>query len=43
MVSSSLDMALEELNTTLERLRLTCADDDEYVNLRSALPSDWPL
>jgi hypothetical protein len=43
MVSSSLDMGLEELNATLERLRLTCADDGEYVNLRSALPSDWPL
>ena len=43
MVSSSLDMELEELNATLERLRLICADDDEYLKLRSGLPSDWPL
>jgi len=43
MVSSSLEMELEELYATLERLRVSCADDDEYVNLRSALPSDWPL
>ena len=43
MVSSSLEMQLEELNATLERLRLTSAEDDEYLKLRAALPSEWPL
>jgi hypothetical protein len=43
MVSSSLDMDLEELLATLERLRVAYADDPEYVTLRAALPRDWPL
>ena len=43
MVSSALDMDLEELYATLERLRVEFGSDPEYVQLRSALPQDWPL
>jgi hypothetical protein len=43
MVSSSLDMNLEELYATLERLRVEHGADAEYVAIRSALPEDWPL
>ena len=43
MVSSSLDMELDELLATLERLRASSAGDPEYLELRSALPEDWPL
>jgi hypothetical protein len=43
MVSSTLDMTLDELLATLERLRLSHADDPEYAALRSALPPDWPV
>ena len=43
MVSSALDMDIEELYATLERLRVECADDAEYRELRAALPGDWPL
>jgi hypothetical protein len=43
MVSSALDLSLEELYATLERLRVECSSDAEYVRLRSTLPSDWPL
>ena len=43
MVSSSLEMDLEELYATLERLRVEHADDPEYVSLRKDLPPEWPL
>jgi hypothetical protein len=43
MVSSALDMELEELLITLARLRVEFSSDAEYVKLRSALPIDWPL
>ena len=43
MVSSALDMDLEELYATLERLRVEYADDGEYRQLRSALPEEWQL
>ncbi len=43
MVSSSLDMQVDELLATLERLRTTSSGDPEYQDLRSALPRDWPL
>jgi hypothetical protein len=43
MVSNALELDLEELYATLERLRVESADDAQYVDLRSALPSDWPL
>jgi hypothetical protein len=43
MVSSALDMDLEELYATLERLRVEHADEPDYRQLRQALPADWPL
>jgi len=43
MVSSALDMDLEELYATLERLRVEHSDDPNYQRLRAALPTDWPL
>ena len=43
MVSNTLEMDLEELYATLERLRVEHAQDPEYIKLRAALPSDWPL
>jgi len=43
MVSNALDMSEEELYATLERLRVEHAADTDYVKLRSALPSEWPL
>jgi hypothetical protein len=43
MVSSALDMELDELLATLERLGATYTADPEYAELRSALPRDWPL
>jgi hypothetical protein len=43
MVSNALKIELEELYATLERLRVEAADDPEYVQLRSALPTDFPL
>jgi hypothetical protein len=43
MVSSALDMDLEELLATLERLRVEYAQDPDYQELRRALPADWPL
>jgi hypothetical protein len=43
MVSSSLDMDLEELLAILERLRVEFGDDAEYVEFRSDLPDTWPL
>jgi hypothetical protein len=36
-------MDLDELLATLERLRVEYASDKEYLQLRSALPQDWPL
>jgi hypothetical protein len=43
MVSSALDMDLEELYASLERLRVEHAHDTDYQQLRRALPADWPL
>jgi hypothetical protein len=43
MVSSALDMELDELLQTLQRLSRSDAADPEYQELRSALPADWPL
>ena len=43
MVSSSLDMELDELLATLERLRSTRASDPDYLELRAGLPGDWPV
>jgi hypothetical protein len=43
MVSNALEIDLEELYATLERLRVEYSDDPEYLQLRAALPADWPL
>jgi hypothetical protein len=43
MVSSALDIDLDDLHATLERLRVEHADDRDYQRLRQALPEDWPL
>jgi hypothetical protein len=43
MVSSGIDMDLEDLYATLERLRVEHGDDPEYVKLRKVLPDNWPL
>ena len=43
MVSSAIDMDLQDLYATLERLRVEHADDPDYQRLRRVLPDDWPL
>jgi hypothetical protein len=43
MVSNAIDIDLEELYATLERLRVEHAGDADYQKLRAALPADWPL
>lgn len=43
MVSSAVDMTLQELLETLERFRREFADDPEYQGLRSRFPADWPI
>jgi len=43
MVSSAIDMDLQELYATLERVRVAHAEDTDYQQLRKALPADWPL
>ena len=43
MVSSAVDMSLQELLDTLERLRREHADDPEYQAARGELPADWPM
>ena len=43
MVSSAIDIDLETLYATLERLRVEHADDPEYQAIRKTLPADWPI
>jgi hypothetical protein len=43
MVSSTIEMDLEELHATLERLRVEHADDPEFQEFRKVFPEDWPL
>jgi hypothetical protein len=43
MVSSAIDMDLQELLDTLERMRREAGNDPEYRELRSQLPADWPM
>ena len=43
MVSSAIDMDLQELLDTLERLRCEASGDPEYRELRSQLPAEWPV
>jgi hypothetical protein len=43
MVSSALDIDLDDLHATLERLRVEHAQDTDYLHLRRVLPADWPI
>jgi hypothetical protein len=43
MVSSALNMELQELLDTLDRLRREFGDRPEYQRLRRKLPADWPM
>jgi len=43
MVSSALDMELDELLRRLAQIKKTYADDAEYRKLRAALPKTWPV
>ena len=43
MVSNSLNMDLQELLETLERVQRECSTDPEYQELRRGLPEDWPM
>jgi hypothetical protein len=43
MVSSALDMELQELLDILGRMQRDYSEDPEYQELRRALPDVWPL
>jgi hypothetical protein len=43
MVSSVLEMELDELQQTLLRIRQNYTDDPEYQEARSNFPADWPM
>ena len=43
MVSSALNMELQELLDTLNRLQREFGDSPEYQGLRWQLPADWPM
>ena len=43
MVSNSMKIELQDLLNLLERTRTEFADDPEYLELKGALPEDWPL
>lgn len=43
MVSSALDLELDDLKKQLERIRTRSEDDPEYKKLRSTLPKQWPI
>ena len=43
MVSSALDMDLQDLLDTLERFRRDYAEDPEYRRLRADRQTDWPM
>lgn len=43
MVSNALDLDLQELLNTLERLRREFGRNPEYQKLRKDLPDDWPM
>lgn len=42
MVSSALDMELDDLRKQLERIHAR-STDPEYKKLRSTLPKHWPM
>ena len=43
MVSSALDLELDDLRRQLERIHLRSKDDPEYRRLRATLPKQWPI
>jgi hypothetical protein len=43
MVSNSLNMELQDLLETLERVQRECGTDPEYQELRQGLPEEWPM
>ena len=43
MVSSSLNLQEAELLAILQRLSRDHADDADYRELRSELPTEWPI
>ncbi len=43
MVSSALNLELQELIDMLDRLRQEFGDNTEYQQLRQQLPADWPM
>ena len=43
MVSSALNLELQELIDMLDRLRREFRDNAEYQQLRQLLPADWPM
>ncbi len=43
MVSSALNMELQDLLDTLDRLQREFGDSPEYQKLRRQLPADWPM
>lgn len=43
MVSSVLNIEVDELMALLQRLGSDCADDPEYRRLRADLPAAWPI
>jgi hypothetical protein len=43
MVSSALDMELDDLRKQLQRIHARSTDDPEYKKLRSTLPKQWPM
>jgi hypothetical protein len=43
MVSSALNMELQELLDILDRVRREWRDSPEYQQLRQRLPAEWPM
>ena len=43
MVSSTIEMDLEELLRTLERIKREHAKDPEYLEWRGEFPKSWPM
>lgn len=43
MVSSALDLELDELLERLARIRKKWKDDPGYKKLRATLPKSWPM
>ena len=43
MVSSAIDMELDDLKKQLERIHARSKDDPAYQALRATLPKRWPI